>query len=140
MHISSGGVIYTYDQINRPMIVLLYRDKTGTWDLPKGTPEGQETLIETAKREVKEETGVDVEIESYLGFLYSSFERNNSVILKKTHYYLMRYQTGHLQTDTEHDSASWHPISQAIELLDQTNPEFESKIVIKARSILNKSQ
>lgn len=43
--------------------VLLIQQKEGHWDFPKGHVEDGETEIETAIREVKEETNLDVEID-----------------------------------------------------------------------------
>ncbi|WP_427867259.1 bis(5'-nucleosyl)-tetraphosphatase [Mycoplasmopsis arginini] len=42
--------------------VLLVQQRAGHWTFPKGHVEGNETEIETALREVKEETNLDVDI------------------------------------------------------------------------------
>ena len=39
--------------------VLLIKHNSGHWDFPKGHVEGEESEVETAIREVKEETGLD---------------------------------------------------------------------------------
>lgn len=44
-------------------IMLITSRGTGRWVLPKGWPEGQEPLSETARREAAEEAGLDGEIE-----------------------------------------------------------------------------
>ncbi|RLG92300.1 MAG: hypothetical protein DRO36_01835 [Candidatus Hecatellales archaeon] len=44
-----------------------YEPGSGRWALPGGMVEYGETVEETAKREVKEETNVDVEVEKLLG-------------------------------------------------------------------------
>ena len=44
--------------------VLLIKQKDENWGFPKGHVEEGETEEETAAREVKEETNIDVEIES----------------------------------------------------------------------------
>jgi len=43
-------------------MVLLVKHNSGHWDFPKGHVEEGESEVETAIREVKEETGVDVEV------------------------------------------------------------------------------
>ena len=43
--------------------VLLVKHNAGHWDFPKGHVEEGETEIETAIREVKEETNIDIKIE-----------------------------------------------------------------------------
>ncbi len=54
-----GAVIYEQDQI-----LLVYNRRPGGgghWSLPKGSSEEGETLVETLKREIREETGLAVE-------------------------------------------------------------------------------
>ena len=43
--------------------VLLVKQTSGDWGFPKGHVENNETEIETAIRETKEETNIDVEID-----------------------------------------------------------------------------
>lgn len=43
--------------------VLLVQQTNGDWGFPKGHVEGNETEVETAIREVKEETNIDVKVE-----------------------------------------------------------------------------
>lgn len=44
--------------------VLVLQQTAGHWGFPKGHVEENETEIETAKREIKEETGIEVDINS----------------------------------------------------------------------------
>ena len=70
---SSGGVV-----IFRGKILLLYNNYKGRsdgWVLPKGTVEAGESLDETAIREVKEETGLDVS--EFDGGYVFSYKREN---------------------------------------------------------------
>ena len=46
-----------------PDILLIRHRKGGHWSFPKGHVEGTETEVETAKREIKEETAIDVLID-----------------------------------------------------------------------------
>ena len=59
---------------------LLLKHAEGNWDFPKGHVEANETEYETALREVKEETGLTVEIipgfrESITYIMYGSIEK-----------------------------------------------------------------
>jgi 8-oxo-dGTP diphosphatase len=50
-------------------ILLIKRGKApriGEWMVPGGTLEWGETLVEAARREVKEETGIDIEVEAFV--------------------------------------------------------------------------
>lgn len=48
--------------LNNANQVLLIHHNAGHWDFPKGHVEEGETEIQTAIREVKEETGIDVQV------------------------------------------------------------------------------
>lgn len=60
---------------------LLVVEKNDFYMIPGGTPEPGESLEDTAKREVKEETGYEVEIEKYVGSL-SQKERGALAVFK----------------------------------------------------------
>jgi len=58
----SFGVIPVYKDGEDFYVLLVKNAKGGHWGLPKGTPEVGERPIETAKRELAEETGItDIE-------------------------------------------------------------------------------
>ena len=52
-------------------LLLAKRTDNDLWTIPGGTMEPGETIAETAAREVKEETGIDVEVVSLVG-IYSN--------------------------------------------------------------------
>lgn len=57
---SCGAVIYRYQ--NNELYILLVKHNAGHYSFPKGHVENNETEEETAIREVKEETGLDISI------------------------------------------------------------------------------
>jgi len=84
---SCGGVV-----IFRGKILLLYknyRNRYEGWVLPKGTVEAGEKRVETALREVGEETGVHATAMSYIGKSEYSFRVPNDTVYKEVHWYLM---------------------------------------------------
>lgn len=52
----------------------------GKWNYPAGHLDFEENILEAAIREVKEETGLDVELEGLLGIYQTHEEGNNAVI------------------------------------------------------------
>ena len=61
--VSAGGVVYR--QVDGQIdTVLCGRSIPVHWSLAKGTPDEGETLEETALREVREETGLEVTLDS----------------------------------------------------------------------------
>jgi len=57
MKITCGGLIH----YNRKLLICRPRWDSELWNLPKGTMEPDETFIETATREIKEETGIVID-------------------------------------------------------------------------------
>ncbi len=63
---AAGGVV-TRGAGDDLEVVLTGRTSDGTWVFPKGTPDAGESIEETALREVREETGLDVSIVAPIG-------------------------------------------------------------------------
>ncbi|HZJ90149.1 MAG TPA: NUDIX domain-containing protein [Oscillospiraceae bacterium] len=59
---SCGAIVFR--EINEELRVLLVQHGASHWSFPKGHVESGESDCETAIREVKEETGIDIEITS----------------------------------------------------------------------------
>lgn len=69
---------------------ILFIFRNGKWDLPKGKVEPNETIDQTALREVEEETGVQgLIITKPLDITYHIFKRNNDYQIKKTYWFEM---------------------------------------------------
>ena len=105
---SSGGVIQNSDG----RVLILKRKQEGTWVLPKGRQEPGETLIQTALREVEEETGLkNLNIVKEIGLVrYVFLWRPDNVNYKKTvHYFLMKLNGSESDIRLEPDFAthSW---------------------------------
>ncbi len=63
--IAPGGAALITDQAGR--ILMQQRADSGNWSLPGGTMELGETLGSAVIREVREETGLDIELDGILG-------------------------------------------------------------------------
>ena len=97
-----------------PVALIARRSGRGElqWTLPKGQQEPGETLEETALREVREETGLEVELLASLDTIDYWFvwlpERTR--YHKFVHYFLMRATGGELSLhDREVEEAAWFP-------------------------------
>ena len=114
--VSSGGVVFRHKG-GRLETVLCGRSEPVRWSLAKGTPDIGETLEQTALREVREETGLEVELEEPLGSIeYWFADRDNDVRYHKTvHFYLMSPVGGHIdQHDPEFDVVQWFEVGDAL--------------------------
>ena len=79
-----------------------------TWTLPKGTPDTGETIEETALREVREETGLEVRIVAPLPSIEYDFVQGGTRIHKTVHYFLMEPTGGDLaRHDHEFERVRW---------------------------------
>ncbi len=83
--IAGGGKVYN----DKGEILFIFRN--GRWDLPKGKIDGNESIEETAIREVTEETGVaGLKLVKPLQTTYHIFKRNGRHRIKVTYWYEMK--------------------------------------------------
>ena len=147
---SAGGVVARVNGDDQIEIALVGRSGENLWALPKGTPDFDETIEQTAIREVQEETGLDVKLVSTVDTTQYSFvrsrnshlvsERDNpraNVKVKKTVYwYLMEADGGCFDRhDHEYDVACWVDLEQALQQLTHYS---EAKVAKSAARIFRK--
>ena len=83
--IAAGGKVFN----QKGEILFIFRNNK--WDLPKGKAEYNESIADTAIREVKEETGVTkLVITKPLEITYHIFKKNNTFRLKVTYWFEMK--------------------------------------------------
>ena len=129
---SAGGIVVRY-QGETPQLVVGCRRRDRdivTWTLPKGTPDPGETREQTAVREVREETGLEVQIRRPLDSIEYTFVQRGTRIHKTVHYYLMDETGGDLDAhDHEFESVRWIDFDEAQGLLT-----FETERALVARA------
>jgi 8-oxo-dGTP pyrophosphatase MutT (NUDIX family) len=82
--------------------------------LPKGGANRGETPEETAGREVREETGINVAVKEPLGDVEYWYRRGGRRVFKTVHYYLCEFVSGSTDDhDHEVDEARWIPLEEA---------------------------
>ena len=152
--VSAGGVVYreTSGRIETVLCGRCARPLGGSirnedislenirWSLAKGTPDEGETLEQTALREVREETGLEVEMESPISSIsYWFADRDNSVRYHKTvHFYLMLPIGGDTELhDPEFDVVRWFPLDEALQSLAYPN---ETGILRQAQELIARRQ
>ena len=129
---SAGGIVIRFTAGSPELVVgRRRRDRDGvTWTLPKGTPNPAETTEETALREVREETGLDVRIVRPFDSIAYSFIQGRTRIHKTVHYFLMVPAGGDLgRHDHEFDEVRWIGFDEAATLLS-----FETERALVARA------
>ena len=107
---SCGAIIVKDDK------VLMVKEIVGHWGLPKGHIEQGETEIETAIREVKEETNLDVTLDKE-----KKYEINYIIdgeIDKEVVYFIAKTINGETKKQySEIDEIRWVPINEAIDAI-----------------------
>jgi len=91
------------------------RVKRGTvLALPKGHIDPGESSAEAARREVREEAGVDSTLVEKLGDVRYWYSRGGERVMKVVSFFLFRYRSGSVRNhDHEVDSAEWVPLEDA---------------------------
>ncbi|MBW3609278.1 MAG: NUDIX domain-containing protein [Actinobacteria bacterium] len=116
---SAGGVVVN-DAHEIVVIVPTRRSADGSkvLALPKGHPDGSESPVQAALREVREEAGVEAEVVSSLGEVRYWYQRGGRRIAKVVEFFLLRYVSGDVDDhDHEVEHARWIPATQAVEAL-----------------------
>jgi len=101
-------------------ILMLKRSDSGNWTMPGGTMEIGETLVDCALREVKEETGLDIEILDLIG----TYTDPNIVIEYsdgevRQEFGLLYYGSvigGNVSIDNESTDYKWIDLSEVLDL------------------------
>lgn len=136
-HVSAGGVIFRVQE-GLPEVALIGTRHGSVWGLPKGTVEPGEDPELTARREVREETGLDGVVVARLGDVqYWFYEKEARARVHKTvHFYLLEYAGGrpgdHDQEEVE--EVRWVLLPEAYARLSHDN---ERQILQRAWSLLH---
>ena len=111
-----------------------------TWRLPKGHPEKGESLLEAAKREVREESGVIGKGGPKLGVTNFFFTHpvSKEFIHKFVHYYLFKKHGGTVENhDKEYADARWFTLDAAVKAASFRD---DKQILKRAAQIIRKRQ
>ena len=131
---TSAGVIVYYKEHNTHLYLLLHY-QAGHWDLPKGHVEPGEKLRETALRETKEETNLDVKLNDKFEESLSYFYKNKDGLLmnKTVHFFIGESKTKDVKISFEHNGYNWLDFEKALQRLTYDNAK---EILKKANEFL----
>ena len=128
---SCGAIVYRRFHGNIE-ILLIKHINSGHWSFPKGHVEGDETELETARREIKEETGLDVILDQTFRETVSYSPRRDT---QKIVVYFLALARNYDFVPQEEEIAEirWVDIVRAARMLTYEN---DKTIVNKARAAI----
>lgn len=100
--------------------VLLVKNPRRGWEFPGGMVDPGETLQEALKREILEESGVEVDIIGFIGLCKNI--QLDSICID----FSCRYISGELTTSNESLEVGWFPIDRVVEMME--NPLYEKRM------------
>lgn len=129
---SCGAVVYHKTSQDDVKVLLVKNHNGKCWTFPKGHVEKNETEQQTAIREIKEETGLDVQIEP--DFRQTSIYRPFGKIKKKVVFFLAKADESIVSMQqSEIDYYLWVTIPDALKMCSHEN---DVKILYEARKRL----
>lgn len=131
---SCGAIVYRRFHGNIE-ILLIKHINSGHWSFPKGHVEGDETELETARREIKEETGLDVILDQTFRETVSYSPKRDT---QKVVVYFLALARNYDFVPQEEEIAEirWVDITRATRMLTYEN---DKTIVNKARAAIKQN-
>ena len=116
--VSAGGVVLSEPAADAQVALIARRSAGGVlqWTLPKGTQEPGESITDTALREVREETGLEVELLGELDTIdyWFVWTPDQTRYHKFVRHFLMCATGGDLSGhDSESEEARWFALADA---------------------------
>lgn len=118
---TAGGVVFRRGPKTNEIEVLLTQDAKDRWTIPKGHIEEGETAVQTAEREVREETGLQkMDVIGWLGKIHFRYRRQQSLVLMTTQIYLMHGlgDTDKLKKEEWMNGIGWFKVHDALDMIE----------------------
>lgn len=131
--VSAGGVAYRMVD-GRAEIAIILTHPEHRWQLPKGMIDPGESFEQAARREVREEAGIETELIEPIArteyWFVAERDGKRNRFHKHVHWFLMKYTSGDV-ADHDHEvtEARWADVDEAMEILVFKN---EREVVLKA--------
>ncbi|AZZ61552.1 NUDIX hydrolase [Oenococcus sp. UCMA 16435] len=115
--VAVGGVV-----LNENQEILLVKTFFRGWEIPGGQVENGENLIDALKREVKEESGIEVKVGKLIG-IYSNIKRSDSIGSKQNIAtkviidFICQKAAGKLSISSETSKSSWISKKKVLDLI-----------------------
>lgn len=132
IEVSAGAVVFFLEG-GKPLYLLLHYP-SGHWDFPKGNIELGETPEETALREIKEETGLDVELlPGFKEEIHYVYMRGGVRVKKTVILFAAEAKSKDVRISWEHTGFAWLPFEQAVARITYKNSR---EVLVKAHKYI----
>jgi len=128
--ISCGAVIYR-NLLGKMQVLLVKQNSTHTgWGIPKGHMEPGESYVETAKREVKEETGVSIKILTRLPHVTFEKRTHTKVVIPYLAIQTCNATPTHVHQNSEVSEVKWFDINNLPVIYYYQKPIIDAALLI----------
>ena len=136
----SAGIVIFRRADDGVKFLFLYRGR-GYWNFPKGKIEGEEKSLETAFREVAEETGLKRKdltvLPNFRVYDRYFFVEGKDRISKLVIFFLAETKESEIKISNEHEGYAWFTFREIMKVLKHKNTKF---ILKRAYDYLKKSE
>lgn len=125
---AAGIVVYRNNAGKREYLLL--KRKEGWLDLPKGHIEEKEDEYEAAKRETREETGLEVHPHRFFRYVAEySYEDNGKTINKKVIFFIGKSGGSNAVSSSEHVGVEWLSVEELLVKLTHDNDNSKLNVI-----------
>ncbi|MCP1388587.1 NUDIX hydrolase [Corynebacterium sp. TA-R-1] len=126
--LAAGAVLWRGDlsDLDTVTVACIHRPHYDDWSLAKGKVDPGESLVATAVREIKEETGYDIRLGKLIGKTVYPVKKTTKVV----YYWTGEVTGGEFTPNDEVDEIRWLPIDEAIELMSY---DLDREVLAKAQ-------
>ena len=136
---AAGGIVYRQNQTGEPEFLILQHKYGKYWSFPKGRSEKGETSLDTAKREIHEETGISEFkfLEKFSETINYFVRRGKRLIPKEVRYFLVQFSKSvEVNLSPEHIAYKWLNFDDAISQITHNNSkELLSEVYRQLKNI-----
>ncbi len=119
-----------HDMNGLQYLVLRKNLKWTGWEFVKGEVRSDEALIDAVSREIKQETGINVKIHSFMPYSYSySYFKNLNFVDSDVACFVAEAKNSDVKLSQEHSHYKWLDYDDALKIIDFKGPKTFLKTV-----------